>query len=183
MNWPAGQLEWTGIAGKSLPQCSVGNSARRVLAPQRAVFRRRRQQRTALAAIAAIELGLREQRARLGLAAGRKQRQPVERASEHAALNELRAALAKPAGQLHPRIVVSAHKAETMPGRAFGDFESDNRERTEFAWQRLAVLKVDECKRRRAFGDLKLGIEEMARFAALPVDFDLEKIGRASCRE
>ena len=98
---------------------------------------RRRQQDVALPAITAIELGLCEQRADFRFAAGGQQCQPVERASKRAALDEVRATLAKPAGQLQPRIVIAAHKTEAMPGRAFGRLEGDDRQRPEFAWKFL----------------------------------------------
>src|SRR5450830_463148 len=75
------------------------------------MLRRRRQQRVALAAETAIKLGLREQRADFRLAAGGEQCQPVERAGERAAFDEIGAALAEPAGQLQQWVVIGAHEA------------------------------------------------------------------------
>ncbi len=95
--------------------------------PQQMIFRRRRQERLALPAEAAAEFGLREQRGDLGFAAGGQQCQPVECAGQRAALDEIRSALAKPAGQLQPRIIIAAHESEAMPGYAFGGREADHR--------------------------------------------------------
>ena len=69
-----------------------------------------------LAAEMPVELGLREQRADLRLAAGRQQRQPVERAGKRRALDES-AALAEPPGDLQLRIVEVAQEAEAMADR------------------------------------------------------------------
>ena len=67
-----------------------------------------------MATITAIEFGLSEQGAKLGLAARGKERQSVKRARQGALLDEFRAALAEPAGQLQTRIVIGAHKAEAI---------------------------------------------------------------------
>src|ERR1039458_9077096 len=96
---------------KSIPRCNVKKLQRersapdaprlravRQRLPQQLVLGGRRQNRVVLAAETAIELGLREQGADFRLAAGGKQRQPFERASECRSLDEIGAALAEPAG-------------------------------------------------------------------------------------
>ena len=73
----AGQPKWVRNFGNSLPRCSasLAPDAPRLRAvgqrlPQQMIFRRRRDDGIALAAKAAVEFGLREQGADLGLAAG-----------------------------------------------------------------------------------------------------------------
>ena len=122
--------------------------------------------------IAAIELGLREQGADFWLAAGREQRQPVERAGQRAGLDRL-AALAEPAGQLQPRIVVGAHEGEAVAGRAFRGVEGNDRQRAEFARQRLiGGPQRNRSERGGGRRDRGLRIGEAANLAARPVDFD-----------
>src|SRR5665647_665006 len=114
--------------------------ARRQGLPQQPVFRRRRQQRFALAAEAAVEFGLREQRADLRLAAGRQQSQPVERAGQSAARYQT-SRLTEPARQPEVWIVIGADEAEALACHAVGGLETDEAERAELAGQRLAVRR------------------------------------------
>src|SRR5476649_448101 len=90
-----------------------------LLRPERAILKRGRQQQLALAAEAAIELGLRKQGAHFRLAAGGEQRQPVERAGQRAGLDKIGAALAEPAGQLQARIVIGSREAEAVGATPF----------------------------------------------------------------
>ena len=83
-------------------------------------FRRRRRNRIALAAIAAIKFHLSEQCGDFWLAVGGKE-ESTGRAHTPACalLDELGAALTEPAGQLHARIVVGAQKTEATIRRPF----------------------------------------------------------------
>src|ERR1700688_416065 len=160
---------------------STVNSALHAFAPERAILERGRKQQVALAAETAVEFGLREQRADPRFAAGGEQREPVEGAGKRAALYEI-GTLAKPAGQLQAWVVVGPHKTEAVAGCAFRRFEGDDRERPEFARQRLFRLaQVGRSKRRCACEDLRFRIGETADLASGPVDID-QKIGRGAVR-
>src|SRR5262245_46980527 len=79
--------------------------------PEQMILRRSRKDRIALAAITAIEFHLSKQGADFWLTAGGNE-ESIGRAHTPGLLDELGAALTEPAGQLHARIVVGAHKAE-----------------------------------------------------------------------
>ena len=83
------------------------------------IFRRRGEYWVTLAAIAAIEFGLREQRADLWLATGGEQRQSVERTCQRALFDEFDPALTKPAGYLQSWIAIGAYETEAMAWRSF----------------------------------------------------------------
>src|SRR5262245_41418792 len=80
--------------------------------PEQMIFWRWREDRVALPAVAAGKFGLGKQRTDFGLVAGSQERQSIKRASQGALLDEFRATLAEPTGQLQTRIIVGAHKAE-----------------------------------------------------------------------
>src|SRR5215212_10920563 len=76
-------------------------------------FRSRGEEDAALAAEAALQLGAREQRRELRLAAGSEQAQAIKRASDHAAINQLGTGIAEPAAEFEARLIEIARKAQT----------------------------------------------------------------------
>src|SRR4029077_19876330 len=85
------------------------------------------------AAEGALELGLREQRADLRLAARRDQGQPIERAGEHAAVDQLQPGVAVPARDLEARLLEGAREPDAAPFTVRGAVaERLDRNRAEF---------------------------------------------------
>ena len=83
------------------------------------IFGRRGQNCVALAAIAAIEFGPREQRADPWLATGSEQRQSIERTRQRALFDEFGPSLTKPAGYLQSWIAIGAHETEAVAWCSF----------------------------------------------------------------
>ena len=140
--------------------------------------------RIALAAVAAVEFGLRKQRADFRLAAGRKQRQPVERAGERRALDEIGAALAEPAGQSAAADRrIGARRSRGSGGPCPSRMSKATIDSgAEFARQRLLACAASATGPSAAAlsTDFVLGIGEAADLTARPVDLDLR--GRRGVR-
>src|SRR5437016_5863599 len=91
-----------------MPQLRIVRSLDPVVA-----FRSSGEEYAVLSTEAALQFGAREQRCELRFAARREQRKAIECAGKHAAIDQLRAAIAEPAGELEPGLFKAAGKAET----------------------------------------------------------------------
>lgn len=156
-------------------RCLAPDAARRWAVgqsfPEQVIFRRCRQDRIALSAIAPVEFGLCEQGPDLWLAARGQQRQSIERTSQGALLDEFAAALAEPTRQLQARIIECAHKGEALPWCAFRGSEQYAGQWAELAGQGLfCSLDLGWTKRGRAGNDLSRRVGEAYNFSARAID-------------
>ena len=103
-------------------------------------FRGRGKEHAALAAEGALEFGAREQRGELRLAAGREQAEAIERAGDHAAIDQLGARIAEPAADFETRLLEVARKAQAA-ARAAGRSVSEGLD------QHRAEFGVDRSRR------------------------------------
>src|SRR5262249_2634596 len=137
-------------------------------------IRQPRQHAGFLAARLALLPGAREQFRHLLLARSHHPRQPLERADDHATVDDLQGGAAVPAGDCEPRLLEGAHEAEALARRARGAGNKIERlEGSELALDLRGLLqRVGTAQGCRPDRDLARGIAEFADLLARAIDLD-----------